>query len=205
MDMDLSDIKIDDKPYLYEIMQQLTNGRSDVPQIFFNSKYIGGLTELEKLKDQGLLKSMIDEAKYEADPGPLYRVYRAQAELFSVCPPELYFPPPLNRRITCIIRLVNRTSKYTVYKLKTTSPKVFAEVPKQGFIPPNQVEKLEVMMNGTDVPLKQEKFRVEGIMLNYGNEDMKNMVDDVVCYSIFFSNPRFMNAYLLFHMIIHIV
>lgn len=188
MGMDPSDIKIDDKPYLYEVMQQLTNGRSDVPQIFFNSKYIGGLTELIGLRDQGFLKSMIDEAKNEADPGLLYKVYWSQNELFTISPPELYFPSPFNRRVTCIVRLINRTSKYTVYKLKTTSPKAFTVIPKQGFIPPNQVEKLEVIMNGTDVPMKQEKFRVEGIMLSYGSEDMKNMVDDVVCCQYLFLN-----------------
>jgi hypothetical protein len=90
---------------------------------------------------------------------------------------------PLNRQITCVIRLVNRTNKYTVYKLKTTNPKKFSVSPKQGFLPPNQSERLEVVMNMDDgdiLPTKQDKFRVEGIPLSYGSDDMKNMVDDVV-------------------------
>ena len=90
--MDFSEIKIDDKPYLYELMTKLSYGRSELPQIFFNDKYIGGLQELEKLRDEGSLKPLLEEVKRASDPGPLYKVYRNQNEIFTISPSEVYFP-----------------------------------------------------------------------------------------------------------------
>jgi glutaredoxin 3 len=92
MDMDASEIKIDDKPYLYEIMTKLSHGRSELPQIFFNEKYIGGLEELQRMKDDGTLKTAIEEVKKASDPGPLHKVYRNQNELFTISPSDLFFP-----------------------------------------------------------------------------------------------------------------
>ena len=37
-------------------------------------------------------------------------------------------------------------------------------------------------MNDVDTGApKADKLRVEGLTLNYGNDELKNMVDDVVC------------------------
>ncbi len=38
---DASEIKVDTKKYLVDIMVKLSNGRTDIPQIFFNDTHIG--------------------------------------------------------------------------------------------------------------------------------------------------------------------
>ncbi|KAL0485362.1 vesicle-associated protein [Acrasis kona] len=179
---DASEIKVDTKPYLFEIMSRLSNGKQDMPQIFFNDSHIGGINDLRDLKDNGSLNELVEEAKNADNPGRLYKIYRRQTDIFSISPTDLYFPPPLNRPITCVVRITNKTDKYAIFKLKTNSPKRYLVKPKQGVLGPNAQEKVEVILQqkGLDeIPTSSDKFRVEGVVLNYVNEGLLEMVEEM--------------------------
>lgn len=69
-------ISLTEKPEWRNLLFLLTNGRSKVPQIFFNEKLIGGYDTLQKLEDEGELDQLIKKALVERDPA---------------------FPPPLRK------------------------------------------------------------------------------------------------------------
>jgi len=69
-------ISLTEKPEWRSLLFLLTNGRTKVPQIFFNEKLIGGSDALQKLEDEGKLDQLIRKALEERDPA---------------------FPPPLRK------------------------------------------------------------------------------------------------------------
>lgn len=69
-------ISLTEKPEWRSLLFLLTNGRSSVPQVFFNDKLIGGYDALQKLEDKGELDQLIKKALEESDPA---------------------FPPPLRK------------------------------------------------------------------------------------------------------------
>lgn len=87
----LSEIKIDGKQHLKQIMIKESGNKEEIPQIFFNSKYFGGLPKLVEEKSQEKDK-LLEKMKgiLNEDPGYLYQVYKRQTELFLILPPELF-------------------------------------------------------------------------------------------------------------------
>jgi hypothetical protein len=140
------------------------------------------LQELKDLESNGQLHELVEEAKNADDPGKIYKIYRRQTDIFYLSPTDLYFPPPLNRPVVCVVRIVNKTEKYAIFKLKTNSPKRYIVKPKQGLLAPGAQERVEVILQKglEEIPSTLDKFRVEGVVLNYVNEGLLDMVGEMV-------------------------
>lgn len=87
----LSEIKIDSKPHLKQIMEKESN-KSDTPQIFLNSNYFGDFAALLK-ESTSNPNQLVDKIRsLPENLGPLYAIYKKQSELFEIYPPDFYFP-----------------------------------------------------------------------------------------------------------------
>ena len=74
--VEYENISLTENPEWRSLLFLLTNGRTKVPQIFFNEKLIGGSDSVQKLEDEGKLDQLIKETLEERDPA---------------------FPPPLRK------------------------------------------------------------------------------------------------------------
>lgn len=86
----IAEIKLDGKPHIKQIMTKESSVKEEVPQIFFNSKYYGGIKLLldEKVNQKEKLLERIKTILNE-ETGYIYQVYKRQTELFLILPPEL--------------------------------------------------------------------------------------------------------------------
>ncbi|KAL9653819.1 hypothetical protein ABK040_012880 [Willaertia magna] len=178
---EVNEIKVDGKPYLQELIKKIlgSTNYSNLPQIFFNDEYIGGIEKLKELKENGSLEGKIEECKNAHSAGELHRIYRKQADVFTIRPPYLYFPqysPP--RIVTCSIVLHNRTDKYIVFKLKTTCADRYMVKTKKGVVRPSSNVRIEVsMQKPLSIGDKEDKFRVESIPFSHFSSDMEYQID----------------------------
>jgi len=95
----------------------------------------------------------------------------ADLKPLQIHPLVLYFPPPLNRIITNIVRLRNITqSSWVAYKVKTTKPERYCVRPNLGVVPPNETLELQIhFSNQRDPPNSlrcHDKFQIESIVLS---------------------------------------
>jgi hypothetical protein len=86
-------------------------------------------------------------------------------------PLTLYFPPPLNRIITNILKLQNPSDKdFVAYKVKTTRPQRYCVRPNIGVIPPGETIELQIHFSFHKDPPKslhcKDKFQVESLILD---------------------------------------
>jgi len=85
-------------------------------------------------------------------------------------PLVLYFPPPLNRIITNILKLHNTSKDYYVaYKVKTTRPNRYCVRPNLGLIAPGETIELQIHYSFQKDPptslRSKDKFQVESVIL----------------------------------------
>ena len=59
LDLNYTEIVIDNKPQLKNQMISESNGKKTVPQIFFGDSHIGGYDDLKRIYDEGKISSMI--------------------------------------------------------------------------------------------------------------------------------------------------
>ncbi|XP_010518728.1 PREDICTED: vesicle-associated protein 3-1-like [Tarenaya hassleriana] len=67
-------------------------------------------------------------------------------ELLDVEPLELKFPFELKKRISCSVRLSNKTDSYVAFKVKTTNPKKYCVRPNMGIVMPESTCDIIVTM-----------------------------------------------------------
>ena len=168
-------------------------GSTNCPQAFFNSTYFGSLQTFldQKASDEQGLKKKILDALTSSDVGELYQVYKRQYDIFEINSPDLYFPSPLNRSITCILTIQNRSEDYAAFKLKTMTPKKFNVFPKEEIIGPNESSKVEIKLNkdsGTETEMATEKFRIEGVKIVV--KDQNFIIDKNIITEAFNLNPK---------------
>eukprot|EP01087_Luapelamoeba_hula_P011025 TRINITY_DN2961_c0_g1_i1.p1 TRINITY_DN2961_c0_g1~~TRINITY_DN2961_c0_g1_i1.p1 ORF type:complete len:344 (+),score=55.90 TRINITY_DN2961_c0_g1_i1:68-1033(+) len=89
----------------------------------------------------------------------------------TIAPMILYFPPPLNRIITNLVKLHNNNkTQYVAYKVKTTRPNRYCVRPNLGLIAPDDTIELQIHFSfQKDPPTSlrtKDKFQVESIVFN---------------------------------------
>lgn len=103
-------------------------------------------------------------------------------ELLAIQPTELAFPFELKKQVSCSLRLVNLTSDYVAFKVKTTSPKKYCVRPNTGVIPPQSSAEVTVMMQAQkEAPLDmvcRDKFLVQSTVLPQGSST-KDVAQDL--------------------------
>eukprot|EP00163_Fabomonas_tropica_P034193 TRINITY_DN9360_c0_g1_i3.p1 TRINITY_DN9360_c0_g1~~TRINITY_DN9360_c0_g1_i3.p1 ORF type:complete len:295 (+),score=79.54 TRINITY_DN9360_c0_g1_i3:297-1181(+) len=92
------------------------------------------------------------------------------ANILQISPADLYFPPPLNRVIACILRLHNPTeNEYVAFKVKTTAPKRYCVRPNNGVVEPGQTTEVQILLQAMQNPeenLKsKDKFLVQSVKI----------------------------------------
>eukprot|EP00475_Leptophrys_vorax_P036099 TRINITY_DN6035_c0_g1_i1.p1 TRINITY_DN6035_c0_g1~~TRINITY_DN6035_c0_g1_i1.p1 ORF type:complete len:251 (-),score=35.66 TRINITY_DN6035_c0_g1_i1:200-952(-) len=90
-------------------------------------------------------------------------------EILSVQPSELKFPFELRKQVSTSLRLVNVTSEYVAFKVKTTSPKKYCVRPNTGLVPPQSSTEVVVTMQAQkemppDLQCK-DKFLVQSVLV----------------------------------------
>lgn len=90
-------------------------------------------------------------------------------EIISVQPSELKFPFELRKQVSTSLRLVNVTSEYVAFKVKTTSPKKYCVRPNTGLVPPQSSAEVVVTMQAqkempADLQCK-DKFLVQSVLV----------------------------------------
>jgi len=93
-----------------------------------------------------------------------------QEPLLRINPLVLYFPPPLNRIITNILKLHNTSpTAWLAFKVKTTRPQRYCVRPNLGIVPPGDTVELQIHFSFHKDPpgsLKcKDKFQVESMIL----------------------------------------
>ncbi|CAI7749225.1 unnamed protein product [Closterium sp. NIES-54] len=93
-------------------------------------------------------------------------------EILSVQPGELKFPFELRKQVSTSLRLVNVTSEYVAFKVKTTSPKKYCVRPNTGLVPPQSSAEVVVTMQAqkempADLQCK-DKFLVQSVLVPGG-------------------------------------
>jgi len=91
-------------------------------------------------------------------------------KVLHINPLILYFPPPLNRIITNILKLQNTSNNhYVAYKVKTTRPNRYCVRPNLGLINPGETIELQIHFSFQKDPPQslrsKDKFQVESILL----------------------------------------
>lgn len=94
-------------------------------------------------------------------------------ELINIQPAELKFPFELKKQIQCSLRLVNVTSEYVAFKVKTTSPKKYCVRPNTGVVPPQSSAEVTVTMQAQrEAPpdmVCKDKFLVQSVTVPQGS------------------------------------
>ncbi|CAI5977531.1 unnamed protein product [Closterium sp. NIES-65] len=93
-------------------------------------------------------------------------------EILTVQPLELKFTFELKKQVSTSLRLVNVTSEYVAFKVKTTSPKKYCVRPNTGLIPPQSSAEVVVTMQAqkempADMQCK-DKFLVQSVLVPGG-------------------------------------
>lgn len=93
-------------------------------------------------------------------------------EILSVQPNELKFTFELRKQVSTSLRLVNVTSEYVAFKVKTTSPKKYCVRPNTGLVPPQSSAEVVVTMQAqkempADMQCK-DKFLVQSVLVAGG-------------------------------------
>jgi len=98
----------------------------------------------------------------------------------KITPNELYFPPPLNRVHTNVLKLQNTLKDQSVaFKVKTTAPKRYCVRPNTGLIPPFTTVEVQVLLNPakekpTDLN-QRDKFLIQSIIVSNTTLDPKEV------------------------------
>eukprot|EP00270_Netrium_digitus_P010620 TRINITY_DN329_c0_g1_i2.p1 TRINITY_DN329_c0_g1~~TRINITY_DN329_c0_g1_i2.p1 ORF type:complete len:254 (+),score=59.63 TRINITY_DN329_c0_g1_i2:280-1041(+) len=92
------------------------------------------------------------------------------ADILSVQPGELKFSFELRKQASASMRLVNLTSDYVAFKVKTTSPKKYCVRPNTGIVPPQSSAEVTVTMQGqkeapSDMQSK-DKFLIQSVVVS---------------------------------------
>ncbi|CAL9097723.1 unnamed protein product [Musa textilis] len=95
--------------------------------------------------------------------------------LVEIQPQELKFTFELKKQSSCSVQLVNKSTDYVAYKVKTTSPKRYCVRPNTGIILPRSTCDFTVTMQALkeappDMQLK-DKFLVQSTVVPYGTTD----------------------------------
>ncbi|KAJ8457918.1 hypothetical protein OPV22_030844 [Ensete ventricosum] len=95
--------------------------------------------------------------------------------LVEIQPEELNFIFELKKQSSCPVQLVNKSTDYVAYKVKTTSPKRYCVRPNTGIILPRSTCDFTVTMQAPkeappDMQLK-DKFLVQSTVVPYGTTD----------------------------------
>ncbi|WOK93569.1 vesicle-associated protein 1-3 [Canna indica] len=95
--------------------------------------------------------------------------------LVDIQPEELKFTFELKKQSSCSIQLVNKSTDYVAFKVKTTSPKRYCVRPNTGIILPRSTCNFTVTMQAPketppDMQLK-DKFLVQTTIVPYGTTD----------------------------------
>eukprot|EP01080_Neovahlkampfia_damariscottae_P003854 gene3854-7014_t len=182
LSVDLSEIKIDSKPYLSSKMRAYSKTSEKPPLIFFNSKFFGGLEKFQEAKENDLenLKNEIENTK-EEDPGHLYTIYKQQKDIYDILPSFCYFPPPLGKTIVCSMKIHNLTEDSTAFKVKATAPKRYSVKPKEGIIGPLESDIIEITLqkDTVEIPMDIDKFRIEGVRITKKDDVSNKSVSEV--------------------------
>eukprot|EP00271_Cylindrocystis_brebissonii_P016032 TRINITY_DN39176_c0_g1_i1.p1 TRINITY_DN39176_c0_g1~~TRINITY_DN39176_c0_g1_i1.p1 ORF type:complete len:240 (+),score=49.35 TRINITY_DN39176_c0_g1_i1:212-931(+) len=98
--------------------------------------------------------------------------------LLNIQPAELKFPFELRKQVACSLRLVNVTSEYVAFKVKTTTPKKYCVRPNTGVVPPQSSAEVTVMMQAqkeapADLQCK-DKFLVQSVTVPQGSANKEN-------------------------------
>lgn len=93
-------------------------------------------------------------------------------ELLEILPRELHFIFELKKQSSCTIQLVNKSTQYVAFKVKTTSPKKYCVRPNTGVIEPRSSSDFTVTMQAprsapTDLQCK-DKFLVQSTVVPFG-------------------------------------
>lgn len=103
-------------------------------------------------------------------------------DLLTIQPGDLKFPFELKKQVSCSLRLVNVTSDYVAFKVKTTSPKKYCVRPNTGVVPPQSSAEVTVMMQAqrempSDMQCK-DKFLVQSVVIPQGSST-KDVAQDL--------------------------
>ncbi|XP_008803084.1 vesicle-associated protein 1-2-like [Phoenix dactylifera] len=95
--------------------------------------------------------------------------------LLEIEPRELKFTFELKKQSSCSVHLVNKSSDYVAFKVKTTSPKRYCVRPNTGVILPRSSCDFTVTMQAQkvappDMQLR-DKFLIQGTVVPYGTTD----------------------------------
>ena len=61
LNLNYTEILIDNKLEVKNQMTRLSNGRETVPQIFFGNKHVGGYDDLKKIYDEGRIFELLEK------------------------------------------------------------------------------------------------------------------------------------------------
>eukprot|EP00897_Mesotaenium_endlicherianum_P009330 jgi/Mesen1/8425/ME000472S07785 len=103
-------------------------------------------------------------------------------DLLSIQPAELKFPFELKKQISCSLRVINVSSEYVAFKVKTTSPKKYCVRPNTGIVPPQSSAEVIVTMQAQreappDMQCK-DKFLVQSVIVPQGSSS-KDLTQDM--------------------------
>ncbi|XP_042520792.1 vesicle-associated protein 1-1-like [Macadamia integrifolia] len=96
-------------------------------------------------------------------------------ELLGIQPHELKFTFELKKRSSCSIQLVNNSSQYVAFKVKTTSPKNYCVQPNIGIVRPSSTCNFTVTMQAQreappDMQCK-DKFLIQSTIVPFGTTE----------------------------------
>eukprot|EP01028_Stygiella_incarcerata_P005427 TRINITY_DN2294_c0_g1_i2.p1 TRINITY_DN2294_c0_g1~~TRINITY_DN2294_c0_g1_i2.p1 ORF type:complete len:488 (-),score=144.39 TRINITY_DN2294_c0_g1_i2:85-1446(-) len=91
---------------------------------------------------------------------------RHKQRFVSIFPPQLYFPPPLERTIQCLLILRNESdTEIVTFKLRTTSPMRYCVRPKTGILRPRSEATISISFASKKrvslEEVQKDKFLVE--------------------------------------------
>lgn len=105
-----------------------------------------------------------------------------KSDLLNIQPTELKFPFELKKQVSTSMRLVNTTSEYVAFKVKTTSPKKYCVRPNTGVVPPQSSAEVTIMMQAQkEVPPDmqcRDKFLVQSVEIPQG-QDTKELSQEL--------------------------
>ncbi|KAJ4957088.1 hypothetical protein NE237_013871 [Protea cynaroides] len=96
-------------------------------------------------------------------------------ELLDIQPRDLKFTCEPKRRSSCLVQLVNNSSQYVAFKVKTTSPKKYCVQPNVGIVRPNSTCNFTVTMQAQrEVPPDmqcKDKFLIQSTAVPFGTTE----------------------------------
>ncbi|KAA8536936.1 hypothetical protein F0562_029414 [Nyssa sinensis] len=96
-------------------------------------------------------------------------------ELLDIQPRDLKFTFELKKQSSCAVRLINKSTHYLAFKVKTTSPKKYCVRPNTGIIEPKSTCDFTVTMQAQRVAppdmLCKDKFLIQSTIVPVGTTD----------------------------------